>query len=109
VIELHEPYEIIIRNAKYYDGPGVYVGRPSVLGNPFKIGKDGTTTREDAIRRYDEWFNNQLQSSVQIEEAVIQCLSTLYKTKKLTLICWCYPKSCHADIIKNKLLEILNE
>jgi Domain of unknown function (DUF4326) len=41
---------IRIENKKYYHGDGVYIGRPSLLGNQFRIGKDGT--REDVLLLY---------------------------------------------------------
>jgi hypothetical protein len=33
---------------------GVSVGRPSALGNPFLVGRNGT--REDVIARYRRWL-----------------------------------------------------
>lgn len=36
---------------------GEYVGRPSALGNPFLVGRDGT--REDVIARYRKWLRAQ--------------------------------------------------
>ena len=42
---------------KRVDGipPGaVYIGRPSVWGNPFVIGKDGS--RDDVIAKYEAWL-----------------------------------------------------
>jgi Domain of unknown function (DUF4326) len=45
---------IRIENKKYYSGDGVYIGRPSILGNPFKIGKDGT--REEVGQKYRVWL-----------------------------------------------------
>ena len=48
---------IYIENARAYRSPGEYVGRPhsrfppgSPLGNPYRIGSDGT--REEVITRY---------------------------------------------------------
>jgi hypothetical protein len=33
----------------------IYIGRPSVFGNPFQIGKDGT--REEVIEKFKQWIN----------------------------------------------------
>jgi hypothetical protein len=41
-------YEIKIENQRKYKGSGVYVGRPSPLGNPFEIGRDGTREEDRA-------------------------------------------------------------
>jgi hypothetical protein len=64
----------------------VYIGRPSIWGNPFEIGKDGT--RADVIKKYHEYLlcNNEL----------MKLLPTL---RGKTLGCWCFPQACHGDII----------
>lgn len=70
----------------------VYIGRPSPWGNPFSIGKDGT--REEVIEKYREWVLQRELFVEQIKEELQGC----------DLICWCYPKSCHGEV----LLEIAN-
>lgn len=49
---------IRIENKKTYRGDGVYIGRPSLLGNPFKIGEHGT--RDEVIGRYRIWLWRQI-------------------------------------------------
>jgi hypothetical protein len=39
---------------------GIYIGRPSALGNPFVIGKDGD--RATVIRKYAAWLAEQLKN-----------------------------------------------
>lgn len=73
--------------------PGaVYVGRPTVWGNPFIIGVDGT--REEVIQKYRLWLQR-------YPELVARAKREL---KGKDLICWCAPRACHADV----LLEIAN-
>lgn len=78
----------------------VYVGRPSVWGNPFSH-LDGTLgifkveTREEAIQKYEEWVLSQPEMMKEIKTQL----------KGRVLGCWCKPKSCHGDI----LLRIANE
>lgn len=50
---------IKVVNRKTYRGKSVYVGRPSVLGNPFVIGKDGD--RPAVIFKYRRWLWTELQ------------------------------------------------
>ena len=45
---------IRIENKRTYGAEGIYVGRPSLFGNPFKIGVHGE--REDVIRFYRQWL-----------------------------------------------------
>ena len=71
----------------------VYIGRPSKWGNPFSH-KEGTAaefkvdSRKQAIEKFEEYLisNKSLQSD-------------LHELKGKTLGCWCYPKSCHGDIL----------
>lgn len=77
---------------KYREG-AVYIGRPSIWGNPYEIGKDGT--REEVIRLYEELLRS---SSKMMEEA-------RQKLRGKDLICWCTPSPCHGEV----LLRIANE
>lgn len=65
----------------------IYIGRGSKWGNPFKIGKDGT--REQVIEKYKFMIlmNDDL-------------LNSLHELKGKTLGCWCKPKPCHGDVLK---------
>ena len=70
-----------------------YIGRGSVYGNQFRIGIDGT--REEVVERYRKWFYDKLEDPV-------------FKTKVLSLRgkkigCYCKPKACHGDVIKEYL------
>lgn len=88
--------------------------RPSILGNPFTHIKDKKTLasfvvkdREEAISRYDAYFDKMYKTNIQFKRSV-DALYYLYKTgKPLYLGCFCYPQSCHCDIIKKKLEERL--
>lgn len=79
--------EVINCKTDQYD---VYIGRPSIWGNPFVIRKDGN--RKEVIFKYRKWLKDQLKTgNIKIEE-----LKNL-KNKKLG--CWCKPKPCHGDVI----------
>lgn len=65
----------------------VYIGRPSVWGNPFVIGKDGT--RDEVIAKYQTWL---LTKPKLIERARRELFGK-------DLICCCAPKACHGDVL----------
>lgn len=71
----------------------VYVGRPSVFGNPFVVGKDGT--REQVIKFYETWVHDQPRLIDHIKKTL----------KGKDLVCFCAPLPCHADV----LLKIAND
>jgi hypothetical protein len=64
----------------------VYIGRPSMWGNPFRIGRDGT--RSEVIEKYRQYVlgNKKL-------------MSNLHLLKDKTLGCWCSPLPCHGDVL----------
>ena len=64
----------------------IYIGRPSIWGNPFVIGKDGT--REEVIAKYRKWAQSQ--------PTLLKSLPLL-KGKRLK--CFCKPLPCHGDIL----------
>jgi len=65
----------------------IYIGRPSIWGNPFTIGKDGS--RQEVIDKYRAYvMSNKI------------LLSKLHELKDKTLGCWCKPLPCHGDILK---------
>lgn len=73
----------------------VYVGRPTIFGNPFKVGRG--ITQEEAVRLYDEWLSGRLQVG---NDAAKKVLSSLHELKGKNLSCWCDDdKPCHADVL----------
>ena len=101
---------------KHYHKPtdnDIYVGRPTILGNPYSHLDKGTLaefkceTREEAIDGYATWFCQKILAK---DEKIISFLRDI-KRKSLSgdvnLVCWCkHPKiekACHADIIKKWL------
>lgn len=78
----------------------IYVGRPSVYGNPIRIG--GRITRQDAV----------LGFKVYAEERLKKEPHWLDGLEGKDLVCWCHtwngkgtnPLYCHADV----LLELAN-
>ena len=79
---------------KYKDSYDVYIGRGSVFGNPFVIGRDGT--REDVINKYRDYFLKQVHDNLMFKSQVL-------KLEGKTLGCFCKPKACHGDVIKEYL------
>lgn len=91
----------------------IYIGRPSILGNPFSHleSYDKTVvrvaTRDEAIDRYEE-YAEELMSFDNEYSREINRLRELHKKKDLCLVCFCKSPGkevrCHGDIIK-KLIE----
>ncbi len=64
----------------------VFVGRPSIWGNPFIVGRDGD--RAEVIQKYRLWLPTRPQ-----------LLQRLPELKDGILVCYCHPLPCHADVL----------
>lgn len=72
----------------------IYVGRPGMHGNPYRVGINGTA--EDCLRLYRE--------SLKIQRAYRRFIKRELRGKNLA--CWCpLDQPCHADV----LLELAND
>jgi hypothetical protein len=70
----------------------VYCGRASPLGNPFRIGRDGT--RDEVIARFRVWLWERLRDGDAEVQAALDALG-----EESVLGCHCAPRPCHAEVI----------
>lgn len=77
------PTRVVHCKHENYD---VYVGRPSIFGNPFRIGPDGT--RLQVIAKYARWIQNRPD-----------LLARLPALRGKALGCHCAPLPCHASVL----------
>ena len=82
--------KIVNLRCEKYD---VYIGRGSVWGNKFVIGRDGN--REEVIEKYRIWFEERIEKDDDFKKR------TLGLRGKLG--CYCKPLNCHGDVIKKYL------
>jgi len=79
----------------------VYIGRPSIFGNPYTH-KDRASaeykvaTREEAIKCFREYFLRRVEIDAEFRAAVMEL-------RGKTLGCWCKPEACHGDVIREYL------
>ena len=86
----------------------VYIGRGSVLGNPFTHLSWIETkadficeSRHEAIERYKTLINDKIKKKDKEYCAELNYIWTLAKAGDINLVCYCKPQSCHGDIIKS--------
>ena len=89
------------RGRKKQNGITVYVGRPSTLGNPFAIGRDGS--RAEVIEKYRAWLWQKMQEKGAVLNELYRLLGLGAVHGALNLECWCAPKPCHAEVIKRAM------
>lgn len=85
-----------------------YVGRGSLLGNPFTSKSLGETkakfevkSREEAISKYKEYLDGEVENN---NKPICDKLNEIYTSalkNDINLVCYCKPNDCHGDYIKN--------
>jgi len=91
-----------LRNERPKNTWDVKVDRSSILGNPFLM-------RDEALRNhvcdlYKEYFDK--KESISFKNELSRLAQIHKKYNKLNLFCWCAPRRCHADTIKEFLEEV---
>lgn len=83
----------------------IYVGRPSVLGNPFPM--RGEEDRDHVVAQYRQWLDAQRRANSAAWREVKRLAALSAEGKALALQCYCAPRKCHADVIKSAI-EYIN-
>ncbi len=81
------PPVVVHCHGPQHDGPDfVYIGRPSKLGNPYHIGRDGD--QATVIAKYRRHLARRPD-----------LLAALPELTGKRLGCWCKPAACHGDVL----------
>jgi len=89
---------VVNKKVEEYD---VYIGRPSIWGNPYSH-EEGTlaefkvNSRKEAIEKFESYLLSNKELMAKLPELIGKRLG-----------CWCKPKSCHGDILK-KHVDLIN-
>ena len=90
----------------------VYIGRGSLVGNPFTHMKGKTKaqeivlSREEAIEKYKEWIVEQYKSNKEVKRFIKTLARKELVGEEIYLVCYCMPLACHGSILK-KMIEIV--
>lgn len=92
------------------------IHRPSALGNPYTHVKNTKTlaqfivnSREDAIKKYKRYFEDKIKWNKDLQKEISKMLHQLLESGEIHLICFCSPLSCHGDVIKEYLLNRIEQ
>ncbi len=93
-----------LRNYKLHENEVlIKVDRTSPVGNPFIMHNE--SERDKVCDKYEEYFQNSKERDRFMN--YLRIIYTKAKTQDVALGCWCYPKRCHAETIKNFIEENL--
>jgi len=73
----------------------VYCGRPSPLGNPFRMLSE--SDRDRVCDEYDVWFHENVDN---LKPVLRELWHKGVRDGSLLLSCWCAPKRCHLETVK---------
>ena len=105
----NQKYMIKIVNIRTHNAGGddVYIGRGSILGNPYTSIKHKETkadfvcdSREESIKLFREYLNDKISNK---DSKICAELNKIYLkalSGNVNLMCYCSPKECHGDVIK---------
>jgi hypothetical protein len=80
------------RTGQPYD---IYAGRPTLLGNPYAIGVDGT--RDEVVEQYEKYAWQRMHKDEKFRGLLLSC-------ENRRVACWCAPLNCHVEAIA-RLIE----
>ena len=91
----------------------IFIGRPSVFGNPFShqsntAASHKVATRDEAVRSYAHWLAYH-EDAASAREKIREMAALVAAGEGITLLCYCSPLACHGDIIKHHIFRIAND
>ncbi len=101
---------IHVRESKKYEDEGwnvVFVGRPSIYGNPFRIGQDGS--REEVIEKFEGYLADNIKEDTSMYTWLVRLQLCYEVGDRIALACYCKPKACHADVLARFVAGITRE
>ncbi|GIK43779.1 MAG: hypothetical protein BroJett011_76120 [Chloroflexota bacterium] len=95
----------------------VYIGRPSLLGNPYaakpsKYAQQSVSSDAEAVAQYRLWLREQYRTNPEIRAELLRLARLYQETGVLHLVCWCKLKvnddtPCHGDVIREAIEGII--
>ena len=79
-----------------------------VLGNPFFLADpNNDAQRADVIRRYSERLQTDWARGGPMSQAIRGIAAKAAAGERVALRCWCAPKPCHADLLKDLVVSLV--
>lgn len=97
---------IEIKNLRKEEIKNLYdfrIDRETCLGNPFHI--NSKSNRESVCDKYYIYFHSVLLKDEKAQKILNRMLAIYSSYGRLRLFCWCTPKRCHGETIKNWVME----
>ena len=95
----------------------VYIGRGSILGNPYHYKESNhpqalykVASSDEAIDKYKKYLIEKINDrDVGICDFLNSILSKGIGSEDINLVCYCKPARCHGDVIKSLIESRIND
>jgi len=91
-----------------------YIGRGSVLGNPYFFNESNhpqalfkLDTRDECVDAYEKYFIELMDDDNKFSDTIESLVDKCKQGDNINLVCFCKPDRCHGDVIKEYLEESL--
>lgn len=101
---MSKPGKVTVVN-KYKEPNHIYCGRGSAFGNPFVM--DNESQRDTVCDQFKEYFDDALINNQYAIDKVNELVERVRNGEDINLGCFCAPKRCHCDYIKQVIEERL--
>lgn len=109
---------IIVYNIKTEDHSSdtnnYYIGRPSILSNPFthdgkrsNLARLSFKTREEALDAYEMYFYKMMETNNEFRNAFNEIYEKYKNGETVYLGCFCKPLPCHGDFLAKEMQKKL--
>lgn len=88
-------HELVCHVRDVPEDEGVYIGRGSPWGNPFKLGEHGN--RVQVIEKHRKWINGMIAGPNGEKPPTKEQIRKHLRGHKLR--CFCAPKRCHGNLL----------
>lgn len=89
------------------DGTIIPIHRNHTLGNPFTLHRE--EDRSKVIEQYKEWIYQKIKDKDPTVTLALNTIANTVQQGKVYLICFCAPKPCHGDVIKEIVINKMKE
>ena len=88
------------------DGEVVNIMRPHILGNPFRMSSEDE--REIVVRKFYHYLRDEYVKKGDVYNELVRLSSIVKDGKDLYLVCCCYPKLCHGEVISRAIMGMIS-
>lgn len=76
----------------------------SILGNPYYMADE--SMRDEVCDNFDNYFDKKIKTDSEFRHAVMELVVLVINGEDVVLGCFCSPRRCHCDTIKNYVIKL---